>query len=217
MSLAPREISSLPSLVARAEALLAAQPGERVIIGIVGCPGSGKSALAEALARTIPGAAWVPMDGYHLADAELVRLGRRERKGAIDTFDAHGYLALLRRIRTETSTIVYAPEFDRRIEQPVAGAIPVLPETRVIITEGNYLLDDAEPWPEVREALDEVWFRDVADVVRQERLIARHVQFGKAPDFAREWVATVDEPNAQRIIAGAAHADVLVNDLDLHR
>lgn len=211
----PCEMSDLGALVERVR--VRAATGRRVIIGVVGCPGSGKSALAEALVRAIPGAAWVPMDGYHLADSELERLGRRGRKGAIDTFDAYGYLALLRRIRTETGSIVYAPEFDRTLEQPIAGAIPVLPETAVVITEGNYLLDGDDPWSEVRGALDEVWYRDVDDELRRARLVARHVQFGKSEPDARAWVDAVDEPNAQRIIAGIVRADVVVRDLDLAR
>lgn len=209
----PIEINSLDALVQRVEARAATQP--RTIIGVVGCPGSGKSTLAEALVRAIPGSAWVPMDGYHLADIELERLGRRSRKGAIDTFDAHGYLSLLRRIRTETESIVYAPAFERTLEQPIAGAIPVLPETAVVITEGNYLLDDADPWPSVRGALDEVWFRKVDDDVRLERLVARHVRFGKPEPEARAWVEAVDEPNARRIIASGHRADVIVDGIEL--
>ena len=98
------------------------------------------------------------MDGFHLADVELQRLGRTDRKGAIDTFDAYGYLALLQRIKGQDTETVYAPAFDRDIEQPVAGSIPVVPDARLIVTEGNYLLDDEEPWPRVRRTLDEVWF-----------------------------------------------------------
>lgn len=209
----PCEITDLPALTRRVEALAAG--GRRVLIGVAGCPGSGKSALAEAIVQAIPGAAWVPMDGYHLADCELERLGRLDRKGAIDTFDGSGYLALLRRIRTDSEWTVYAPAFERAIEQPIAGAIPVLPETRVIVTEGNYLLDESAPWNGIRDALDEVWYREVDDELRRSRLIARHVQFGKSAKEARAWVDAVDEPNAQRIIASAARADVIVRHLDL--
>jgi pantothenate kinase len=187
---------------------------ERVIIGIVGCPGAGKSTLAEALcgfaaAEGIP-AAWVPMDGFHLADVELDRLGRRDRKGALDTFDVGGYLALLDRIARERDRIVYAPAFERELEQPLAGSIPVLPEARLIVTEGNYLLDDDPAWLPVRTKVSETWFVDVDDDVRLERLIARHIRFGKAPDAAREWVLAVDVPNGERISPSRDRADVVV-------
>jgi len=201
------------ALLRRLDALLAAHP--RAILGITGPPGAGKSTLAAAIVDRVRAAGtpaiWVPMDSFHLAVVELERLGRRNRKGAIDTFDAAGYLALLRRIRQE-STIVYAPEFDRRIEQPIAGAIPVSPEARLVVTEGNYLLDGDDPWPAVRDALTEVWFCDLPTETRRARLVARHVEFGKAPAEAEAWVETVDERNAERVLAERDLADCIVQD-----
>ncbi len=196
------------SWTSRLEALLARQ--HRVILGIVGAPGAGKTAIASAIAASVDGAVQLPMDGFHLADAELLRLGRLDRKGAIDTFDAYGYLALLQRIRSQATEIVYAPAFDRDVEQAVAGSIPVAPDARLIVTEGNYLLDDDEPWPQVRGALDEVWFIDCAPEERRRRLIARHIEFGKSPERARAWVRDVDDPNAERIERARHKADLVV-------
>ena len=150
------------------------------------------------------------MDGFHLADAELRRLGRLDRKGAIDTFDADGYCALLDRIRATPPHTVYAPAFDRDIEQPIAGSIAVPPETRLVVTEGNYLLDDTPPWPSVRSLLSEVWFIDVPQSERHRRLVARHVEFGKSPDHAEAWVREVDEANAERIENCRHKADLVV-------
>lgn len=191
----------------RLSALLARE--DRVIVGITGSPGSGKTALARQIASSIDDAVHVPMDGFHLADAELRRLGRLDLKGAIDTFDAYGYLALLQRIRGGAE-VVYAPAFDRDIEQPVAGSIRVEPTARLIVTEGNYLLDDDEPWPRVRHTLDEVWFVDCAPDERRRRLIARHVEFGKSPERAQAWVRAIDEPNAERIDRGRGRADLVI-------
>lgn len=191
--------------------------GDRVLIGIAGCPGAGKSTLAGWLAGALTAAGlpavWVPMDGFHLADVALERLGRLGRKGAIDTFDGHGYLALLRRLRSETANVVYAPSFDRDIEQPLAGAIAVPAQARVIVSEGNYLLSGEEPWRGVRAAMTEVWYADLDDRVRLDRLTRRHVQFGKTPDEAVRWVAEVDEPNAAAIRATRGSADLMV-DID---
>ncbi|WP_328632705.1 nucleoside/nucleotide kinase family protein [Streptomyces sp. NBC_00356] len=198
--------------VARARALVASGP--RRLLGIAGPPGAGKSTLAEALVDALGGAAvLVPMDGFHLADRELARLGRADRKGAPDTFDAYGYAALLGRLRTPNpGETVYAPCFERELEEPVAGALPIPPDVPLVVTEGNYLLLDEPPWSTaVRPLLDEVWWVDVDDAVRVERLIARHVAFGKSPERARSWVLRSDEANARRVASGRERADVIVD------
>lgn len=197
-------------------------PGDgRAILGLTGSPGAGKSALAQLLVDLLDSeGAWVarvPMDGFHLADAALDRLGRRLRKGAIDTFDAYGYLAMLRRIRTECDHTVYAPDFQRTIEQPIAGAIAISPSIRLVVTEGNYLLNAEEPWPDVRRELTEVWYVELDEPVRLARLVARHVEFGKSEVAARRWVDEVDEPNARAIAARRQLADLCVGMSTLER
>ena len=191
--------SRIPAeFIARVDALLTA--GGRRLLGLVGPPGAGKSTLAQALLEAFPGAAQVvPMDGFHLANAELDRLGRRGRKGAPDTFDAGGYVALLRRLREQVGDeTVYAPEFRREIEEPIAGAIAVQPDTRLVITEGNYLLLDEGPWAEVATLLDDCWYVDIDPALRQQRLAQRHQRFGRSAQDAADWVANTDEPNARR-------------------
>ncbi|MCC0093941.1 nucleoside/nucleotide kinase family protein [Streptomyces flavotricini] len=194
----------------RARALAAS--GARRILGITGPPGAGKSTLAARLAQALgpERAVVVPMDGFHLAQAELERLGRADRKGAPDTFDAAGYAALLARLRTPAAAAVYAPAFDRSLEEPVAGSIPVAPSVRLVITEGNYLLYGAGEWAEVRAFLDEVWYLAPDDALRVRRLVDRHVRHGKAPAHAEEWVARSDEANARLIAPGRTRADLVV-------
>ncbi|MEV1285738.1 nucleoside/nucleotide kinase family protein [Micromonospora sp. NPDC049679] len=196
-------------LVARARAL--ADAGPRQLLGIVGAPGSGKSSLAAELVAALgPAAALVPMDGFHLAEAELHRLGRHDRKGAIDTFDGAGYVALLRRLRAGGTETVYAPEFRREVEEPVAGAIPVPPSVRLVVTEGNYLLVPESPWGEVRRLLDEAWYLDVDEEERLRRLTARHMTFGRDAVAAAARARGSDQVNAE-LIAGTAHRrDLLV-------
>ncbi len=187
--------------------------GGRKILGIVGPPGCGKSTLAAALLELLgDDAVAVPMDGYHLANVELARLGRAGRKGAEDTFDSAGYVSLLRRLKNQQGNeIVYAPEFRREIEEPIANAIPVFPETQLVITEGNYLLLDHGHWAGVSELLDEIWYVDIDHSVRRERLVKRHMHFGRSQNAAEDWVANTDEPNAVRIEATKHRADVLFN------
>jgi pantothenate kinase len=204
-----QELPSIPAdSLARLHALMAG--GRRKLLGRVGAPGAGKSTLALALLQTVgPGRAQVvPMDGFHLANVELQRLGRAGRKGAPDTFDSAGYVALLQRLREQGphDPIVYAPEFRREIEEPIAGAIAVLPETQLVITEGNYLLHHGGPWAGAAAMLDEVWYVDIDDAVREERLQKRHQQFGRSAEAARDWVARTDAPNARLIAATRVRA-----------
>ncbi|MPY32212.1 nucleoside/nucleotide kinase family protein [Streptomyces adustus] len=202
-------------LLRRAAALV--RPGRRAILGVAGSPGAGKSTLAAWLVRELngDGPAWVahvPMDGFHLADVELDRLGRRDRKGAPDTFDAAGYAALLRRLREEADgdDIVYAPGFERVLEQPLAGAVPVPSTARLVVTEGNYLLLGTGAWRRVRPQLDEVWFCEVDEQERIRRLVARHEEFGKGHEEAVAWVLGTDQRNADLVAGTRERADLVV-------
>jgi pantothenate kinase len=206
----------LGPLVDRARRL-AAVPDRR-ILGITGAPGAGKSsvaatvvtALAAAHGRAAPPAVLVPMDGFHLAEAELHRLGRHHRKGAPDTFDAAGYVSLLRRLRASEAGTVYAPRFDRHLEEAVAGAIPVEPDVSLVVTEGNYLLVADHPWAQLRGLLDEVWFLETDERVRLARLTARHVAYGRPLAEAAARAHGTDQRNADLIAATRDRADLVV-------
>ena len=161
--------AGIHELVQRARALIV--PGERRILGITGAPGAGKSTVAAALLAELGSdAVIVGMDGFHLSNEELERLGRTERKGASDTFDAYGYAALLARLRHATET-VYAPIFNRAIEESIGSAVPVEPSTPLIITEGNYLLLAEGGWTRAGRAIDEIWYLDVPVEIRKRRLV----------------------------------------------
>jgi pantothenate kinase len=199
------------ALLARARRLAAG--GERRVLGIAGPPAAGKSTLAARLVHALGPdlARLVGLDGFHYAQVELARLGRADRKGAPDTFDADGFVALLERLRVSTDAVVYAPEFRREIEEPIACAVPVPRSVPLVVTEGNYLLLDDGPWARVRGLLDEAWYIAPADdPARVVRLIDRHVAFGRSPEAAREWVLRSDERNAQLIAPTAGRADLVV-------
>jgi pantothenate kinase len=201
----PVVVDDLDTLIDRARELAAR--GARTILGVAGPPGGGKSTLARAVTDALGDTAvLLPMDGFHLAQPELVRQGIRDRMGAPHTFDAAGYVALLERLRAGGDEVVYAPEFRREIEEPIAGAIAIAPEVPLVVTEGNYLL----LWDGVRSLLDEAWYVEMDEATRLEWLIARHVAFGKTPEEAEAWVMRSDQANAAVVAATRDRADVVV-------
>lgn len=193
-----------PELVAAA-AKLAAAPG-RALLGICGAPGSGKSTLAERLVKAVPGSVLVGMDGFHLAQEQLARDGSTDRKGAPDTFDAYGYVALLERLRRRDEPVVFAPRFRRDIEEPIACAVPVPATASLVITEGNYLLLAREPWSRIAELLDETWFLAPPETLRIERLIARHERYGRSNEDARARALGSDQRNADLVATTSPRA-----------
>ena len=204
--------TGVAGLIDRALRLLD-RPG-RKLLGIAGAPASGKSTLAALLLaeldRQRPGeVVAVGMDAFHIGHRVLVRHGLTDIKGAPETFDALGYIHLLHRIRTESGT-VYAPEFDRDIEDSLAHVVEIGPDVRLVLTEGNYLLLDAAPWDRVRPLLDETWFVHLADDERRRRMVARHQRHGHDPDAARARTFGNDERNARLINAAPNNPDLWI-------
>lgn len=185
----------------------------RTMLGITGAPGSGKSTLAAGLQQALgpDRAVVVPMDGFHLSGAIIAGTARESRKGAPDTFDVGGFLALLARLRARDEDVVYAPSYRRGLEEPIAAAIAVSARTPLVIIEGNYLLLDESPWDPVRRLLDEVWFVAADPVVRRARLVRRHIEFGMDAEAATAWTEGPDEANALLVDATRARADRVVD------
>jgi pantothenate kinase len=200
----------------------------RLLIGLAGPPGAGKSTLAAALVADLRGvgssvggqdltqeplwppvATSVPLDGFHLSNAELARLGLADRKGAPETFDAFGFVHLIRRIAAGAE-LVYAPEFDHAVGESIGGAIPVDPRTRVVVVEGNYLLLPTHPWSSLDELFDLTIYLGVADDgARLRDLHQRHVASGRTELDAWEWIRRSDEKNARLIASTRDRADAV--------
>jgi len=207
----PREVAmSMADLVERARAL--AVPGERHLLGITGAPGVGKSKVAHDIVDKLGPdlAVLVPMDGFHLSNHTLIAWGRRRRKGAWDTFDADGYVQLLRRLRNQEDDIVHAPDFDRDVDESIGSALPIRREVPLIVTEGNYLLSEVGGWPGVAPLLDESWFLEVDQETRLMQLTYRHQLHGMSHEEADTWARTTDQDNAVLITESASRADLVI-------
>jgi pantothenate kinase len=186
----------------------------RSILGVTGSPGAGKSTYAEGLVRDLTAAghqvALVPMDGFHVAHSALVAQGLVSIKGAPATFDAGGYVELLRRLREPDGETVWAPRFDRDLEDAIAASLPIHDDVRLIVTEGNYLLLDQGPWARVRPLLDECWYLELDHAVRRERLLARHIRHGRPTADALARTDGSDEANARLIASTRCRADAIL-------
>ena len=206
----PKLLTNLDQALARAKELASGE--KRVLIGVIGKPGAGKSTLTSYLINNLePGlTALVPMDGYHLSNKQLQRLNLSDRKGAFNTFDSDGFVSLLRRINIDTDKDIYYPIFYREIEESYAADGVVLKNTRLVITEGNYLLLEKGGWESVKKELSEVWYVKVNDELRLERLTKRHEMFGKDPQSAHKWAHGSDEINAELVQTTVASADVII-------
>jgi pantothenate kinase len=210
--LQPPEQAALSEIATIAAAIFKhAAKQKRVIVAVAGAPGAGKSTMVEELAALMPegSAAVVPMDGFHYDDRVLDAIGLRQRKGAPETFDFDGYEALLKRLLAGDRDVA-VPIFDRSIEISRGAAAIVPRDTKFILTEGNYLLLDEEPWTRLAPLFDFSVFVDVARDELEQRLIQRWLDHGRTPEAGRAWVDSNDMPNVDRVLTRRRKADMVV-------
>ncbi len=197
--------------------------GRRLLVGISGLPGGGKTVTAATLARVLDilgrdrdeHAIHLSLDGFHYPnawlethtgpdhDGNIVTL--RRIKGAPITFDAEAAVRLLTRVRAG-DPVVRFPVYSRILHDPVPDAVEVTPQHRVIVFEGNYLFLDESPWPKMRELFDVRLFVETPEPARLHNLRERNRRGGKSPEESERHIQTVDQRNAQLIAPSARYA-----------
>ncbi|WP_367042248.1 nucleoside/nucleotide kinase family protein [Streptomyces sp. Je 1-332] len=211
---ATADAPGLAALARDAWRLTADRP--RTLLGIAGPPGAGKSTFARALVEEIgEGAAYLPLDGFHLSNDQLERLSLTSRKGSEPSFDVRGYGALLGRVLSDTGHDIYVPDYDRTLHEPVAARHRVPPHARLVVTEGNYLACDLPGWRAARELMGECWYVAAPAEVRQQRLIERQLAGGLTVDGAAAWVATNDSPNGDLVEKSRHRCDRIVSTVGM--
>ncbi|KGJ11416.1 nucleoside/nucleotide kinase family protein [Paracoccus versutus] len=181
-------------------------PGRR-IVAILGAPGSGKSTLAAQLVAGLDDAVLVPMDGFHLDNRLLEADGLRGCKGAPETFDAAGFVALVRRLKAGGEVV--HPVFDRGLDLAIAGAGRVEAGHRLVVVEGNYLLLDRAPWRELAGLWDLSVMLDVPIEELRRRLTARWQGLGRSPAEVMAHLEN-DLGNAELVLRESLPADLRV-------
>lgn len=205
-----QKIISKEDALLRAESLLGVS--ENLLLGVVGKPGVGKSTFTQNMLNVLKSdrVAVVPMDGFHLSNEELVKVGKREHKGAPDTFDVQAFVELLQLLKKRDGREVIFPTFDRESETSIPGGGRILPSATLVVVEGNYLLHPDDGWGEVKSYFDETWYLELDENVRRSRLVDRHIFFGKSPIEAAAWVENSDDKNALLIGASRTLAGIVV-------
>lgn len=173
----------------------------RLIVGIAGCPGAGKSTISELILKALQknkiseNSVLVPMDGFHLDNRVLKKRNLLSKKGAPETFDVNGYIELLNRIQNNKDDI-FSPFFDRNLDLAKAGAISIKRKHKIVLTEGNYLLLEHEPWSKIKRYLDLTIFIDADLEVLKRRLKLRWLDLGLSEAEASQKAELNDLPNA---------------------
>jgi hypothetical protein len=154
------------------------------------------------------------MDGFHRPNAYLdstqverdgCSVPLRAIKGEPLSFDLGLLQGGLRRLKAGSA--LRWPAYDRRLHDPVEGAIEV-PLSGVCVVEGNYLLLDEPGWRDLAALADFKIFLDCPEPVLRADKIARLVRGGRSCSSALSHYASVDRLNLERICRHRMPADI---------
>jgi len=202
-------MSDLDATISRIQTL--AKTSNRIIVAIAGPPGAGKSTLVAEISNSLDGSVVVPMDGFHLDNVILQQREMMTRKGSPASFDADGYYQFISRLKHSSETI-YAPIFDRSSDLSRAGAIEIPGTTKIVITEGNYLLLDQAPWNKLAELFDLTVYLDVPSATLRERLINRWLAHGLSAADALKRAESNDLINTNLVVQYSKQADIIIEN-----
>ena len=197
-----------------------ADASKRLVIGLVGLPGSGKSTLAAKFVDAVnehtnaKTAVALSMDGFHLSKAALAQFAdpaaALTRRGSPWTFDPAGLMDKLQQLRKNPDESTTWPDFQHGVGDPVADAISISPDAKLIIVEGLYLLHREHGW-NLTGLLDECWYLDTSMDVAMERLVKRHMaSWGFSREQALDRLAINDSLNADIVLQSRERADYFV-------
>ena len=186
----------------------------RVLVGVTGGAGSGKTVLSHLLCRTINALSnqeiAVPLstDAYHYPNAVLdsqVRVADgiahplRRLKGLPPTFDTKAMAADLRRVRTSDEPAIPLPIYDRDQHDPVPGGLCVRSQHRVVIVEGLHLLRPEPEWHAARDCLDFCILLDLSLETCRRRVTERKIAAGRTLDDVLAHFERVDLPTLHAV------------------
>ena len=186
---------------------------QRFIIAVAGPPGAGKSTLSKQLVQMLKTrsiqSCIISMDGFHLENSILKRLGLLDRKGSPTTFDVPAFIQVMKRLAAYESDVAI-PKFDRKKDISIERASIVSTQDKILIVEGNYLLLNDEQWVELQDIWDETVFINPGMDVLEKRLIDRWLSYGMDNESAKNRAFGNDIPNAKNIIENSLPANILI-------